>query len=144
MSAADDIYDAAIKDLAARARNMGRIEDADCSHDADNFLCGDRVTVEVALNGDAIENIGGKVRGCMLVQAAAAVIHGAAPGKDRAVLADGIAQARALLSDGTPATGDWEGLNAFTPVQGHKHRHDCVLLPFEAVEACLADTDGTD
>ena len=56
MSAADDIYDAAIKDLAARARNMGRIEDADCSHDADNFLCGDRVTVEVALNGDAIEN----------------------------------------------------------------------------------------
>ena len=74
----------------------------------------------------------------------AAVIHGAAPGKDRAVLTDVIAQARALLSDGTPATGDWEGLNAFTPVQGHKHRHDCVLLPFEAVEACLADTDGTD
>ena len=57
MSAADDIYDAAIKDLAARARNMGRIEDADCSHDADNFLCGDRVTVEVALKGDAVENI---------------------------------------------------------------------------------------
>ena len=52
MSAADDIYDAAIKELAARARNMGRIEDADCSHDADNFLCGDRVTVEVALNGE--------------------------------------------------------------------------------------------
>ena len=32
----------------------------------------------------------------------------------------------------------------FSPVHGHKHRHDCVLLPFEALEACLDGLAGND
>jgi len=86
--------------------------------------------------------VGGRVRGCLLVQAAAALIGETAPGLDRAAAMDGIRHARALMADGTPATGAWEGLNAFTPAHGLKHRHDCVLLPFEALEACLGGISG--
>tara|TARA_R110001592_G_scaffold70815_3_gene216712 strand:+ start:7812 stop:8249 length:438 start_codon:yes stop_codon:yes gene_type:complete len=144
MNGADDIYDARIKELAAKARDLGPVEHADCRHEADNFLCGDRVTVEVERDGDRIKALGGKVRGCLLTQAAAALAAQAAPGLDVAGLMDGIEQAEALMADGTPATGAWEGLNAFTPVHDARHRHDCVLLPFQALAACLDQTEPRD
>lgn len=144
MNGADDIYDARIKELAAKVRDLGPVEHADCRHEADNFLCGDRVTVEVERDGDRIKALGGKVRGCLLTQAAAALAAQAAPGLDVAGLMNGIEQAKALMADGTPATGAWEGLNAFTPVHDAKHRHDCVLLPFRALAACLDQTGSRD
>ncbi|MCF3630248.1 iron-sulfur cluster assembly scaffold protein [Thalassospiraceae bacterium LMO-SO8] len=144
MNGADDIYDARIKELAAKARDLGPVEHADCRHEADNFLCGDRVTVEVERDGDRIKALGGKVRGCLLTQAAAALAAQAAPGLDVAGLMNGIEQAKALMADGTPATGAWEGLNAFTPVHDARHRHDCVLLPFQALAACLDQTEPRD
>lgn len=137
MSGADDIYDARIKELAAKAAALGPVEHAHCRHEADNFLCGDRAAIEVERNGDTVTRVGGKVRGCLLVQAAAALIAEVAPGADMDVLKDGIRQAEALMAAGAPATGVWDGLNAFTPVHGVKHRHDCVLLPFAALAACL-------
>ena len=163
MSGADGIYDARIKELAATARDLGPVEHADCRHEADNFLCGDRVTVEVERDGARIKAVGGKVRGCLLTQAAAALVSQnaaaatlanatvvtalvsqAAPGLKVADLRGGIKQAEALMADGTPATGAWEGLNVFTPVHDAKHRHDCVLLPFQALAACLEQTDPQD
>lgn len=144
MSSADDIYDARIKALAAKAEALGPVDHADCRHEADNFLCGDRVTVEVARDGDTIKAVGGKVRGCLLTQAAAALVSQAAPGLEAADLRDGIKQAEALMADGTPARGAWEELNTFTPVHDAKHRHDCVLLPFRALAACLDQTESRD
>ncbi|MEQ9559272.1 MAG: iron-sulfur cluster assembly scaffold protein [Rhodospirillales bacterium] len=144
MSGADDIYDARIKELAAKARDLGPVEHAECRHEADNFLCGDRAAIEVERDGGRIKAIGGKVRGCLLVQAAAAVIVEAAGGADIDVLRDGVRQAEALMTAGAQATGAWEKLNAFTPVHGVKHRHDCVLLPFQALTGCLDQTEPRD
>lgn len=144
MNGADGIYDARIKELAAKAAALGPVEHAHCRHEADNFLCGDRVTVEVERDGGRIKAVGGKVRGCLLTQAAAALVAQAAPGLDVADLMNGIEQAEALMADGTPATGAWEGLNAFTPVHDARHRHDCVLLPFQALAACLDQTGSKD
>lgn len=143
-AAKGDVYDARIKELAAQARGLGPVAHADCRHEADNFLCGDRAAVEVEMDGAAVGRIGGKVRGCLLVQAAAALIAQTAPGLDKAAVAQGIEQAEALMAEGSPATGAWEGLNVFTPVHGLKHRHDCVLLPFQALAACLDQTGPRD
>lgn len=142
MSEADAVYDAGIKDLAAKAEKLGPVEHATCRREADNFLCGDRATVEIGMDGDRVRAVGGRIRGCLLVQAAAALIAETAPGMDRDALGDGIEQARRLLAGDGPASGAWEGLNVFTPVQGLKHRHECVLLPFEAMQGCLNEADG--
>jgi NifU-like protein involved in Fe-S cluster formation len=144
MSGADDIYDARIKALAAKAGALGPVDHADCRHESDNFLCGDRAAIEIERDGARVKKVGGKVRGCLLVQAAAALIAEVAPGADPDVLRDGIRQTRALMANGVPATGVWDGLNAFTPVHGVSHRHDCVLLPFEALAACLNQTEPRD
>lgn len=140
MSGADALYDAEIKALAAKAGSLGEVAHADCRHDADNFLCGDRMSIELRLTDGAVDDLGGKVRGCLLVQAAAALIKDTAPGLSQADVAEGIRQATALMAEGTPATGAWEKLNVFTPVHDLKHRHDCVLLPFQALGACLEET----
>jgi NifU-like protein involved in Fe-S cluster formation len=43
--------------------------------------------------------------------------------------------ARNFLKDGAAAQDGWPELDYFVPVRGHKSRHDCVILAFDAVAA---------
>ena len=49
--------------------------------DVDNPLCGDRVTLDLNLADGRVREVGHKVRGCLLCQAAAAAIGERAPGE---------------------------------------------------------------
>lgn len=138
----DGLYDQRIKDLAAQASTFGPLANADYVHDLDNFLCGDRVTLELSKADGKVTAVGGKVRGCLLVQAAAALIAEQSPGADVATLKAAVDQVRDLMADGA-TTGPWSETAIFAPVHNHKHRHDCVLLPFEALAACLDEIDDT-
>ena len=42
-----------------------------------------------------------------------------------------------LAADAPPPGGAWADLAAFVPVRPHKSRHDCVLLPFQALLAAI-------
>jgi nitrogen fixation NifU-like protein len=134
----DQLYHQAILDLAKEADRTARLEGAMASVTVDNPLCGDRVTVDLDLADGRVRAVGHKVRGCLLCQAAAAAIGARAPGETpealRAVARD--------LSDaiaGAPEAAHmpWPELAAFAPVRAHKSRHECVLLPFEALTQAL-------
>ena len=76
------------------------------------------------------------MRGCLLCQASASALASVAVGRDAA----GIAEVR---HDAERAIGREEGearepFAAFAPVAGHKSRHECVLLPFEALKDALS------
>jgi nitrogen fixation NifU-like protein len=134
----DQLYHQAILDLAKRARQASRLEDPDASVTVDNPLCGDRVTLDLNLADGQVRAVGHKVRGCLLCQAAAAAIGRRAPGATPAALR---AVARDL-SDAIARTPEaagksWPELAAFAPVHAHKSRHECVLLPFEALMRAL-------
>lgn len=105
---------------------------------ADNPVCGDRVTMEVRMAGDAIEALAHTVRGCVLSQAVAAVIGARAAGSDSAEI-DVVRRAVAAMLDGRgePPSGKWQDLALFAPVAEHRHRRHCVLLPFEALQRAL-------
>ena len=127
---------------AHRASGKGRLEAPDATATIDNPLCGDRVTIDVRWAGRVHEGhvgeIGQVVRGCVLCEAAAALIvevgTGAAASDIRAA-AEGV---RRMLEEGTPPPpGDWKGAEMFVPVRAHPSRHDCVLLPFQAVVEAL-------
>ncbi len=136
----DAIYNERIKALAAEAARLMRIEAADCTREEDNFLCGDRMALDVDRRDGRVLAIGGRVRGCLLVQAAAALIARRAPGLGDGELVQVIAEVEHLLTsaDGAgPGAPSWDELAMFAPVRDHKHRHDCVLLPFRALGACL-------
>ncbi len=137
----DDLYHQAILDLARRATGQGRLEAPQASVRVDNPLCGDRVTLDLCLDDGRVSALAHRVRGCLLCQAAAAVIGARAPGQSVAVLRENAERLRQMIVDGTGAgEGNgawWPELGAFAPVHRHKSRHECVLLPFAALGRAL-------
>ena len=132
----DQLYQERIVALAKAKTGAGKLAAPTRAARKDNPLCGDRVTIELKLDGQGkIAEIAHQVRGCLLCQASAAALASVAVGRD----AKGISQLRhdaerALGHESGPAG---EPFAAFAPVAAHKSRHDCVLLPFEAIEEAL-------
>jgi nitrogen fixation NifU-like protein len=134
----DALYHEAILDLAKKAAGSGRLETPDARVVVDNPLCGDRISLDLTLDGGRIRDLAHKARGCLLCQAAASVIGERAPGKDAAELRNVADQvARAVANDPAAIGASWPEMSAFAPVHPHKSRHECVLLPFQALVQAL-------
>ena len=127
------LYHKALVDRARAGFGKGRLPDATSSATVDNPLCGDRVTLDLAVQDGRIAAIGHHVRGCLLCEAAAATIAEYGRGADQATLDAMSAAARALMAEGT-LDPHWQCLEIFRPVHGAKSRRECVLLPFEALK----------
>lgn len=133
----DDLYNEQIIQAARQGRATARLDNPTASATCDNPLCGDRVTMEVATDGGRITALGHKTRGCLLTEAASAVIAGHAEGSSLAEVREIEAGLRALLR-GDEAEPGWPELAMFRPLRQVRSRHECVLLPFEALEEALA------
>jgi nitrogen fixation NifU-like protein len=133
----DQLYQERIVALAKAKTGAGKLAAPTKSARRDNPLCGDRVIIDVRLDGQGrIAEIAHQVRGCLLCQASASALASVAVGRDGAGIA-------ALRHDAERAIGREEGtagepFSAFAPVANHKSRQECVLLPFEALEEALS------
>lgn len=130
----DPLYRRALLRLAADATGAGRLPRPDGAGSAHNPTCGDRVTVEVALEGERIAALAHHTQACILTQASAALLARAAAGQDRAGLERLSAGLRTMLAGGPPPGPGYE---AFDGVAAHAGRHICVLLPVEAALKAL-------
>jgi len=133
----DQLYQDRIVSLAKAKTGAGKLAAPTKSARRDNPLCGDRVVIDVRLDdGGKIAEIAHQVRGCLLCQASASALASVAVGRNAA----GIEKVRL---DAERAIGREEGeaaepFAAFAPVKSHKSRHECVLLPFEALKEALS------
>jgi nitrogen fixation NifU-like protein len=133
----DQLYQDRIVALAKAKTGAGKLASPTKSARRDNPLCGDRVTIDVTLDGQGrISEIAHQVRGCLLCQASAAALASVAVGRDASGIAD-------LRHEAERAVGREEGeaqepFAAFVPVRDHKARQECVLLPFEALKEALS------
>jgi nitrogen fixation NifU-like protein len=133
----EELYQTRIVALAKAKTGAGKLAAPTKSARRDNPLCGDRVTIDVKLDGTGhIAEIAHQVRGCLLCQASAAALASIAIGRDAA----GIAELRhdAERAVGREAGKAHEPFDAFEPVAAHKSRQECVLLPFEALKDALS------
>ncbi len=140
----DDIYQKTLLRLAAEAIGAGRLDAPDASATVDNPLCGDRITLDVRLDHSGrVAEIGHHVRACVLCQASASIVGERAAGETPARLRE-VAAALAAMLAGRGPTPDrkWADLGAFEPVAGHKSRHACVLLPFDALTRALDEIEA--
>ncbi len=133
----DQLYQEQIVALAKAKVGAGKLAAPTKSARKDNPLCGDRVTIELRLDAKGkIVEIAHQVRGCLLCQASAAALASVAVGRDAKEIAEVRHDAeRAIGREQGPAG---EPFAAFAPVAQHKSRHECVLLPFEAIEEALS------
>jgi nitrogen fixation NifU-like protein len=134
----DELYHQAILELAKQARQASRLAAPQASVTLDNPLCGDRVTLDLSFADGRVLEVGHRVRGCLLCQAATAVIAARSPGEPPAALrAVARELGEAIATTPGRAGRHWSELAAFAPVQPHKSRHECVLLPFEVLTRAL-------
>ena len=137
----EDLYQQAIIALAKRAREQPRLNAPDRSVTLDNPLCGDRITLDLTLDGDTVDKIGHKTRGCLLCEASACLITEHAPGeKPDDLEAKALALVETFGKNVQPLSDLWPGLDTLAPATGYKSRHECVTLPFQALVKILRET----
>ncbi len=130
----DELYQKELLRHAAAAVGHGRLEAPDGTFTLDNPLCGDRVTLDVRVRDGRISEISHVVRACLLCQASASIIGAHAVGETMTRIGDIMEAVGRMLKEDVPLADDaWPDLSAFIPVIAHKSRHQCVLLPFEAL-----------
>jgi nitrogen fixation protein NifU and related proteins len=137
------IYQEALMRLAVSADGAGRLTRPDASARRDNPLCGDEVTLDLRLRDGRVEEVGHRVRGCLLCRAAAAALARGAVGRSAAELDEVRARLEAMLrAAGSPPEGVFADLSAFLPVREVASRHACVLLPFDVLADALRQAKG--
>jgi nitrogen fixation NifU-like protein len=128
------LYQDIILDHHKSPRNHGPL--AEATHDAtvDNPLCGDRVTVHLAV-GDRIDAARFEARGCALSRAAGSLLTEAVIGKTPAEARDLAARFAAFVAGTGPAPSD--ALAAFGGVRDFPSRVACATLPWDALSRAL-------
>lgn len=133
----DPLYRKELLRLAADATGAGRLPSACSTGRAFNPACGDRVTVDLAVEDDRIVGLAHDTRACILTQASASILGGELTGLSRdevVALRDRVA---AMLAGGDQPEAPFDVYSAFEGVAAHRNRHICVLLPFDAVLAAF-------
>jgi len=143
MSDLDDIYNAKILDLAGNIARIERLKAPQATASARSRLCGSEISVDVVLADGRFADYGQTVKACLLGQAAASIVGrsivGATPDEVRAVAKT----VRAMLKDhGPPPAGQWADFVVLEPVRDYKHRHDAVMIVFDAIEKALSDIEA--
>lgn len=131
MSAA--LYNSTILRLAASIPHHERLERPAATIEKRSPICGSRVTVDMALDGEGrVAAIGQEVRACALGQASAALMGAHAIGRSAAELAQARDALTAFLAGERGDPGDWPGLEIFGPARDYPARHASIRLAFEA------------
>jgi len=137
----DPLYKKALLRLAADATGAGRLAVPCRSGSAHNPVCGDKVTVDVAIEGGRITAIAHDTKACVLTQASASILGSDVAGLNGAEVMALHAAVSDMLAGARPPAAPFDAYGAFDGVAEHRNRHRCVLLPIEAVLAALEGLD---
>jgi nitrogen fixation protein NifU and related proteins len=136
----EDIYQNQILEWSKRTDHTAGLENVHCRATVSNPLCGDRISVELELDGDVIKSMAFQARGCLLCKASGSILAERVSGLGIDELKGICSRLEGALkaSDNDPESFP-EGYNLFFPVRLHKSRHSCVLLPFQAVITAVSE-----
>jgi nitrogen fixation protein NifU and related proteins len=139
-----DLYRDVILDHNRKPRNFGHLEHADTHADGHNPLCGDRLTIELKMNGDRVEDVRFEGKGCAISTASASLMTEAIKGKDRATIGDLFTRVHTLLTDQNAAPSPELGkLAALSGVREFPARVKCASLCWHTLNAALEKSDTT-
>ncbi len=138
MSDALDLYRRTLLDHHRRPRNRRALPSPPALRgEADNRLCGDRVTLYLDVDDDAqVREATFEGHGCAISVAAASLLAEALAGRrlaDARALVQGV---RRAVLEGAPAD-DLGDLGVLTCLAPHAARHRCATLVTEAFAAAL-------
>ena len=145
MSDLADLYQEVILDHNKRPRNFRTIDAASHRAEGYNPLCGDRISLQVKLAGDVIEDVAFQGSGCAISRASASLMTTAVKGRsvaDARVLFDVFHDMVTSPADGEPDTGSLGKLAAFAGVRAFPARVKCASLAWHTLRAALEGRDA--
>jgi len=133
-----DLYRDVIVDHNRSPRNRGRLPGATHHADGDNPLCGDRLSLDVELEGDVIRDLRFEGSGCAISTASASLMSEAVKGRTRIETAEIFGAVHRMLT-GEPADPARLGkLAALAGVREFPARVKCASLAWHTLNAALA------
>jgi NifU-like protein involved in Fe-S cluster formation len=144
MTLPEDIYSQRILELAAAMPRTARLSEPEATATAHSKLCGSRVTIDLAMEGEVVSDYGQNVKACLLGQAASSVMGREIIGSSAEELREvGATMRKMLKAGGPPPQGRWSDLAVLEPVRDYKARHASTLLVFDAVEEAIATIEAS-
>lgn len=140
------LYQAVILDHNRNPRNRRRAEGETARARGFNALCGDDVSVSLALDAQGcVADIGFEGKACAICTASASCLTEVAKGLDVAALTALAARFEGAIR----GASSWEALaanellQAFAPVSGFPSRIKCAILPWRALTQALSGSEQT-
>ena len=140
MAGLRELYQEVILDHNRKPRNFRRLAAPTAAAEGYNPLCGDRISVELEVEGDTLRDIAFQGSGCAISKASASMMTAALKGKTVGEAAAAVEQFRAMLTEERPAA-DVSALSsrlaALEGVREFPIRIKCATLPWHTLRAAL-------
>lgn len=147
MSDLRDLYQEVILDHSKRPRNFGTLPQANYRADGHNPLCGDKVTVFLALDNGRVADVRFEGSGCAISTASASLMTEAIKGKTEAELRAMFNRFHVAMTedDDAKAAATLEELDKLAVLAGVRAfpiRVKCATLPWHTLIAALDHVDA--
>jgi len=139
-----DLYQEVILEHSKAPRNFRKPAEANQHAEGYNPLCGDRCTVYINMDGDAIRDIGFQGSGCAISRASASMMTQLLKGKTKAEAAELFEQFHNLVTgdqDAIEKASDLGKLAAFAGVSRFPARVKCATLAWHTLQSALEGKD---
>jgi nitrogen fixation protein NifU and related proteins len=135
-----DLYQQVIVEHNRAPRNYRKLDHPTHTAQGDNPLCGDRISLEVALDGDRIAEVAFQGSGCAISQASASLLTGVVQGKTTAEAEALFERIHHMLTAPPGSPVDTTGLGKLAALAGVRRfpvRVKCASLPWHTLRAAL-------
>jgi nitrogen fixation protein NifU and related proteins len=146
MSDLKALYQEIILDHNRNPRNFKKMEDASCSVDGYNPLCGDHYTVFLKMDHEIVQEISFQGSGCAISKASASVMSTILKGKTRAEAEVWFEKFHGLVRGEQYDVKSLEELGklaAFAGVSEFPARVKCAILPWHTMKNALEEKKET-
>jgi nitrogen fixation NifU-like protein len=140
MSDLKALYQEVILDHNKNPRNFKKLEDADCSVEGYNPLCGDHYTIFLKMDGEVISEIAFIGSGCAISKASASVMSTVLKGKTRVEAEEWFEKFHHLVRGemkGETGIDELGKLAAFSGVSEFPARVKCAILPWHTMKNAI-------
>ena len=142
-SAEDDLYQQIVMEHKRSPRNFGHLEHPTHQAQGTNPSCGDKIAVELELDGETIRNIAFSGQACAICMASSSMMTEAIKSRDLQLAKDLQAHFRAVLTgEVDPDDVEIGKLVALAAVRRYPSRIKCALLGWHALMHAIAGQDG--
>ncbi len=146
MSDLRELYQELILDHTRRPRNFGTIEEATCTAQGFNPLCGDALTLYLAIEDGLVRDVRFQGKGCAISTASASLMTEAIKGKTTDEVVALFKRFQEVVTSPTDSEIDLVELGKLAALAGVREfplRVKCAVLAWHTLQAALSGRHAT-